>query len=252
MTFIDVHCHVDFYEDKEIDGIIERCEKSKTIFINQGARADKLDRVISLNAKYPKTAKIALGVYPIDALELNDEEFLDKIEFIRKNKDKIIAIGEVGLEFHEDKTEEGRKKQIENFKKFIELSKELNKVIIVHSRKAEKEAVEILEQERAKKVIMHCFNGNFKLIQRIIDNKWYLTVPTSVTRSEHFQKIIGITPIEQLFCETDSPYLHPDKTKTNNEPGNVIESYKKIAEIKGITLKDAEKHIEENYNSLFE
>ena len=97
---------------------------------------------------------------------------------------------------------------------------------------------------------MHCFNGNLKLIKRIILNNWCLSIPTNVKHSEHFQKVIEITPLENLFCETDSPYLHPDREK-NNEPSNVIESYKKIAEIKSITLKEVEKQIEENYKNLF-
>ena len=86
---------------------------------------------------------------------------------------------------------------------------------------------------------------------REVDNKWFLTIPTNVTFSEHFQKVIQVVPIGQLFCETDSPYLHPIKGEKNNEPGNVIESYKKIAEIKKITLIETEKKLEENYKKLF-
>jgi len=257
MTFIDIHAHVDFYDDKQVKEIVSRCEKAKVIFVNQGSRADKLEKVLKLGEKYPKTAKLALGVYPIDALSLSDKEIDSKIDFIRKNAKKIVAIGEVGLDFHEDKDKseeekkKGREKQIKNFKKFIELSKELDKPIIVHSRKAEKETAEILEEMKIKKAIMHCFSGNFKLVQRIIDNKWFLTIPTSVTRSEHFQKVATITPIEQLFCETDTPYLHPDKMQRNNSPDNVIESYKKIAEIKKMNLNDVENKIEESYKNLF-
>lgn len=255
--FIDVHCHVDFYEDKEIAEIVKRCEKNRVIFINQGTRPEKLDHVLKLGEKYPETAKIALGVYPLDALVLSDKEFDEKIAFIRKNKDKIVAVGEVGMDFHEEKyddaekAEKSMKKQAENLKKFIKLANELNKPIIVHSRKAEKEVIELLEKEKAKKVIMHCFSGNFKLVQRIVDNGWSLTIPTSVTRSEHFQKIIALAPMEQLLGETDSPYLHPDKTKNNNEPANVIVSYEKIAEIKKISLQDVEKQLEKNYKKLF-
>ncbi len=97
---------------------------------------------------------------------------------------------------------------------------------------------------------MHCFGGNMKLVDKIIKNNWYLTAPTNIKHSEHFQKIIQKTPIEQLFCETDSPFLHPDKLP-NNEPANVIESYNKIAEIKKMPLAEVEKIIEGNYKRLF-
>jgi TatD DNase family protein len=247
--FIDVHCHVDFYKDDEIAKIVERCKKSNVVFVNQGTRKESLEKVLALHEMYPETAKIALGIYPIDAIKLTGKELNERIDFIKKNKDKIVAIGEVGLDFHEE-GDTKKTEQIENFKKFIDLSVKLKKPIIVHSRKAEGEAVEILKDMYAKKVVMHCFSGNFKLIKKIIENKWFLTIPTNVTFSEHFQKVIEMAPIEQLFCETDSPYLHPRKER-NNEPSNVIESYKKIAEIKKMKLKDVEKQLEENYKGLF-
>ena len=142
--------------------------------------------------------------------------------------------------------------QKKRLQSFIDLSFELDVPVIIHSRKAELECIELLEKNNVKKVIMHCFSGNFNLIKRIIENKWYLSVPANVTFSEHFQKLVALCPIEQLFCETDSPYLHPIKGKYDNEPFNVVEVYKKIAEIKKISLKDAEKQIEENYKRLFE
>jgi len=141
-------------------------------------------------------------------------------------------------------------KQKKTFQKFINLARELNIPIVIHSRKAEAEAIELLEKSEYKKIIMHCFNGNLKLVKKIIENGWFLSIPTNVKHAEHFQKVIELTPIEQLFCETDSPFLHPDK-KFPNEPANVVESYKKIAEIKKLSLKEVEKKIEENYKKLF-
>ena len=97
---------------------------------------------------------------------------------------------------------------------------------------------------------MHCFCGKLSLVKRIIENKWYLSIPASVKNTEHFQSVIKITPLNQLFCETDSPYLHPDK-KFPNEPAFVIESYQKIAEIKNLTLLEVEEQLEKNYQNLF-
>jgi Tat protein secretion system quality control protein TatD with DNase activity len=97
---------------------------------------------------------------------------------------------------------------------------------------------------------MHCFSGKFRLIERIIENKWYLSIPTNIKNSHHFQKLAKECPLEQLFCETDSLFLHPDKLR-NNTPGNVIESYKKISEMKNILLEKVEKQLEINYNNIF-
>src|SRR5205823_168014 len=117
-------------------------------------------------------------------------------------------------------------KQIEIFEKIIKLAIETDKPLIIHSRKAEKEIIDLLEKNKVKKAVMHCFSGNFSLVKRIVDNNWNITIPTSVKKSEHFQKIIKDVDISLLLCETDSPYLHPDK-EWPNEPANVIESYRK-------------------------
>lgn len=219
-------------------------KQSNVITLTQGVNPKSNKKVLEISALYNIT-KPALGIYPVDALKLSDEQIDSEIESIRKNKP--LAIGEVGLDLKHGNNIE---KQKEILNKFINLAKELDVPIILHSRKAEKETIELLESSKYNKVIMHCFNGNMELVQKIIDNGWYFSIPTIVKYSEHFQKVIQKTPIEQLFCETDSPFLHPDK-KPNNEPSNIIEAYKKIAEIKEMKLKEVEKQIEKNYKNLF-
>lgn len=244
---IDIHCHLDFYDDKKIEEIIKRARKINVkIIVCNGVKPESNRKVLDLAAKYPEI-KPALGLYPIDALKLSDKEVDAEISFIRKNKEKIIAIGEVGIDLKES---EDIVKQKKNFQKIIDLALELDKTLIVHSRKAEKETIEILEKNKVKKVVMHCFNGNFKLIQKIIENGWKMTIPTNVKSSEHFQQVIARAPLENLLCETDSPFLHPDKLR-DNEPANVLVSYQKIAEIKNLKLNEVEQIIERNFNSLF-
>jgi TatD DNase family protein len=246
--FIDVHCHLDFYDDKKIEEIIKRARKAGVgIILCNGVKPESNRKVLSVADKYLEV-RVALGLYPIDALKLSDKEFNAEINFIKNNKEKITAIGEVGLDLKESSD---LKKQKRNFQKIIDVALELDKPLIVHSRKAEAEAVEMLEKNKVKKVVMHCFNGNFKLIERIVKNGWKLTIPTNVKNSEHFQQVIARIPLENLLCETDSPFLHPDKLR-DNEPANVIESYKKIAEMKNLELSEVEKIIEKNFKELFE
>lgn len=244
--FIDLHCHIDMCEAKPSE-IVERAKKAGVgIIANSGINPERIKKTLEFIAEF-KEIRASLGIYPVEMLELSEAEIKKQFDIIRKNKDEVIAIGEIGMDLKEAQQIE---KQKENFRKLIKLAIELDKPILVHSRKAEKECIDIIEEEGIKKVIMHCFSGNFNLVKRIIDNGWYMTIPTNITFSEHFQKIAKEAPIEQLFCETDSPFLHPEKGKRNNEPANVIESYKKIAEIKGISLKECEKKIEENYERL--
>ena len=243
--YIDCHCHLDLL--KSLGNVIERAKAKRVkLIVANGVDVETNRKVVKYANKFSEV-RAALGVYPIDALKMNKRELDKEIEFIRTNSDNIIAIGEVGIDWKESSEV---KKQEENFRKFVKLSIELDKPVIVHSRKAEERCIEILEEEKAKKVVMHCFSGKFKLVKRIVDNGWFLTIPTCVTRSEQFQKIASEMPIEKLLCETDSPFLHPFG-KRNNEPGNVVESYKTIAKIKKMKLKDVERRIEANFKELF-
>jgi TatD DNase family protein len=245
MVFIDVHCHLDICNNlPEIIKISK--EKGIKIIITNGLNHLTNKKSLEFAEKYPEV-KVALGLYPIDALLMSGKEIEKEIEFIKKNKKKIIAIGEVGLDLKKSDNLENQKKILE---KFINLAKELDKPIIIHSRKAEKEVIEFLESFKIKKVVMHCFSGNMNLVKRIINNNWCLSIPANIKNSTHFQSIVKEAPIENLLCETDSPFLHPDKERENS-PINVIESYKKIAEIKKLSIYQTEKIIENNFKRVF-
>ncbi len=241
--FIDIHAHLEMCKDSE-----KVIKNAKDILIISAGVDEKSNKKVLEFSKKFNNVKCSFGLYPIEALKLSEKELKKELVFVEENKDKIIAIGEIGIDLKESPEFEKQKK---NFIKIIKLAKKINKPLIVHSRKAEKEVIDILEKEKCKKVVMHCFSGNFKLVKRIIENKWFLSIPTCVKRSEHFQRVILEAPIENLLCETDSPYMHPDGER-NNEPRNVIESYKKISEIKNLSLKEVEKKIEENFKRLFE
>jgi len=240
--FIDIHAHLEMCKDSE-----KAIKNAKDILIISAGVDEKSNKKALEFSKKFSNVKCSFGLYPIEALKLSEKELEKELKFIEENKGSILGIGEVGIDLKESPEFE---KQKENLIKIIKLAKKLDKPLIIHSRKAEKEVVEILEKEKCKRVVMHCFSGNFKLVKRIIENNWFLSIPTCVKRSEHFQKVILEAPIENLFCETDSPYMHPDGER-DNEPKNVIESYNKIAEIKKLSLKEVEEKIEENFEELF-
>jgi TatD DNase family protein len=264
--FIDLHCHLDHYYFKEdIDKVIERAKSAGLKFIvTSGINPETNKIALDLCKKYD-ILKPSLGIYPITALqkEIDSGDFplkknifdIDKeIEFIKKNKKKIVAVGEVGLDYLWEKKEEQQKNQKELFEKMIALAESLKKPIVIHSRKAERDCIDMLESSTLKKVILHCFCGKKKLVERAEDNGWYFTIPTNVTRSEQMQSIVRNVSLSQLFCETDSPYLSPfkDEKRKRNEPSFVIESYKKIAEVKGLVLEEVEKNIFMNWQKVFE
>ncbi len=244
--YIDVHCHFEMLPDPAKR--IAAAQKANVTTIVAAGTTPKTNRkLLELATEFP-AIKPALGVYPIDALKLTDTEFAQELTFIEEHKDSIVAIGEVGMDFKEDDADHAR--QTEHFTACIKLAKKLDKPLVVHSRKAEKECIDMLEELGAKKVVMHCFSGNFKLVKRIVENGWTCSIPTCVTHAEHFQKMIREIPIEQLLCETDAPYMHPEK-EFPNEPANVVASYTKIAALKQVPINQVAKQLTTNYTALF-
>lgn len=257
--YVDIHAHLDhskFFGD--LDKVIERCRKEKVIVITSGVNTGTNRKALEIAEKYSDVVRVSLGLYPIDALavEMKSGEFprtievvdVDKeLEFIKKNKNKIIAIGEAGLDLaHIGKIEEQKK----TFLKVIELAEKIKKPLIVHSRKAEREAVEVLESSKLKKVVMHCFCGRLNLVKKIEDNGWMLSIPPIIFKSQQFQLIAERVNVNQLLTETDAPYLAPPG-EDRNEPIFVKKTVEKIAEIKKMDKEEVKKNIFMNYQKMF-
>ncbi len=261
MILVDVHAHLDHkLFNGKLDKVISNAKKNDVKAIITNGVNPETNRIALKLAERYDIVKAALGIYPIDALNietrkghypLKKENKIDvdkEIEFIKKNKDKILAIGEVGLDYYWDKKH--KKEQKDVFEKFIQLAEKLKKPIIVHSRKAEADAIDLLNSSKLKKVIMHCFSGNFKLVKQIQNNNWSFSIPTNIVRSKHFQKIVSETYISQLLTETDAPYLSPFKDKVN-EPSYIIGTINKIAELKEMDKEEVANNIFMNYQKVF-
>lgn len=251
---IDIHCHLDFKGLIErLDQVIDNAKKAglKAI-LTSGITPETNKKVLEIASKYKDIVKPSFGLYPMDALsrETNKPNIFDvdeELKFWQKNKDKFISIGEVGLDYFNGKDKVMQKSV---FEKVLEIAKKLNKPVIIHSRKAELDAIDILESSGIKKVIMHCFSGRKHLVKRAYDLGYYFSIPTNVVRLQQFQEMVKEIDINHLFCETDAPFLSPFKDKIN-EPAFVVESYKKIAEIKELTLEEVEKNIWMNFERIF-
>lgn len=275
-----MHAHLESSRfEKDLDKVVERAGKAGVKFIlNSGVNPETNRKALNLSEKY-KIVKCSFGLYPIDALIFEeqatsqrsanrtcakDAEFLrdveefdvdEELKWIEENKDKCIAIGEVGLDYNwkEFQTEELKEKQKEVFRKVICLAKKIGKPLIIHSRKAELDAIEILEEEIKNNeidIVMHCFSGNKKLIKRCAGNGWFFSVPPVILRLEHFKMLVGLVDIKQLLTETDSPYLSP-KVGERNEPANVAVTIKEIAKIKGLSEEEVAERVFENAVGVF-
>ena len=258
---IDTHCHLT-HDDfkKDFDAVIERAKQAGfAAILCSGINRPTNEQTLALAKKYPMI-KASLGLYPIDLIGLAPDEIGlsyqkninldDELEFIQKHLKETTAIGEVGLDYYWSKEEFEHKKQRENFQKIIEFVEKINKPIVVHTRKAEADCIAMLEASKIKHVLLHTFEGNKKLIKKAADLGYFFSVPTKVAHDQHFQMLVSMVDINQIFTETDAPYLSPIKGQ-RNEPAFIAHSIKKIAEIKKISEKEVEDTIYKNFNNVF-
>ncbi len=266
MNLVDVHCHLNHQQfNIDLNQVLERAKKAglKAILVS-GVNPVANQEVLALANQYP-VIKASLGIYPIDALGLAEAEIglprqivpidlKQEFKFIEKNKDKVIAIGEVGMDFHWVKKEDTYTQQAENFRKIIQFAIKINKPLIIHSRNAEQECLDILRQEikhQLVPVVNHCFSGRKSLIRQAAELGHYFSIPPNILRSHGFQTLVKMVDLKQLLTETDAPYLSSAQGQ-RNEPANVVESIQKIAEIKGLAVKQVADQIWKNYQGVFE
>lgn len=262
MKLVDVHAHLDHALFKnEMDSVIERAKKAGVVaIVTSGINRPSNLACQRIAAKY-NIVKWSFGLYPIDLLGMiPDETGLERqttpidlekeLQFIKDNKDKIISIGEVGLDYHWDKHCHTRQKA--NFQRIIEFCEKIKKPVIIHSRKAEADVFDMLESSRLKKsgVIMHCFEARKHILKKAIANGYRFSIPCTVVKLQHFQQLVGMANISQILTETDCPWLSPYPGK-KNEPGFVAESIKKIAEIKQMDAEETANNILKNYFEVF-
>ncbi len=240
---VDVHAHLEIC--KNIPELIENAKQANVAaIIASGSTIDANRKVLEFAEKYD-IVQPALGLYPVDALELSDEEIESEIEFIKKSKP--AAISEIGLEYQE--TDDRERQQIV-FEKFLNLAKELNIPAIVHSRKAETEVIATLKKLEMKKVVLHAFHGNMKLVKEGAESGFLFSIPTNVTRSSHCQSMVQELPIKNIMTETDAPFLAATPG-VPSEPAHIQQTIEHIAEIKGLNAEETSKMLFMNYQRLF-
>ena len=245
---VDTHSHLcDPIFDSDRTEVIERAMDagvSAIFMVGENLSDAKLN--IELAKKYPELMPAA-GLYP-SCLDINQAEAL--AAFIRREKNNLIAIGEVGLDFWIVKEEPERDIQRKFFSNFIELSIELGLPLNVHSRSAGRHAVAMLLEQGAQKVQLHAFDGKASAAMPAVEAGYFFSIPPSIVRSRQKQKLVKHLPISCLLVETDSPVLGPSPKK-RNEPSNAAISIDAIAEIKKIRREKVIETVFENTCRLY-
>jgi TatD DNase family protein len=244
---IDAHAHLlpDFI--KKIDPLIVNARKSNLQgIVNSAIQPHQFLFAQELEKKNKGFIYTTMGFAPQMIKRINFKESFEAI----KKFDFIKAIGEVGLDYHWIHESDWRKKQKEIFIQFIELANTLEKPLVVHSRKAETDCINILKKHSKVSVLMHCFAGNLSETERIVDLDWKLTVPTAVVNRKKHRKIARKTPLENILVETDSPYLSPIPGK-RNEPANIRYAIEEIAKLKEISFEEVDKITTHNTRKFY-
>ncbi len=250
---IDSHCHLD--HEPLLSDLPNVIERSKNIGIEKlltiSTSLESFNRITDIINK----DEIIYGTIGIHPHETGKESITsDEIVNNFNKYPKIIGIGETGLDFYYENSE--RKKQINSFIEHIEASLKSNVPLIIHSRDAEKETFEILNEYKNKnlKILMHCFTGSFEFAKKLINLNSFFSASGIITfkNSLDLQNTFKSLPLERILIETDSPFLAPVPNRgKKNEPSFINFTAAKLAMIKGISKEDLIKITTKNFNKLF-
>lgn len=248
---IDAHCHIDFKEyNKNRKEVMQRAREKLQALINSGASLGGNRRTLKLQEEYPGFLYATLGFHPHNAAKADSKIIDQAIEEIVDNMDNSVALGETGLDFHQIKSEEHKKRQIDLFKRFIELAVQYEKPLVIHARDAEETALDMVKNTAIPQVIFHCYGGDAQTASAIVDEGYYISLSTIISFSDHHQDLAREIPISNILTETDSPYLSPFKG-IRNEPLFVEEVVKTVAQVKDLPRDEVDQVTQKNTEEIF-
>lgn len=251
--FIDSHAHLDFpeYAD-ELDAVIERARLAGVSkMLTVGTTLEGSLSSLEIAKKFPFIYSTA-GVHPHEATSVK-EGTLSEIHKIATHA-KVVAIGEVGLDYHYEHSPRDIQKKV--FSDFIAMAKDCNLPLIIHTREAEADTIDILTSQRAGDAggVIHCFSGSLDMAKRCTDMGFYISIPGIVTfnKATNVHDVVRNIPIDRMLIETDSPFLAPVPFRgKRNEPSYVVKVAEKVAELKGLSLEDVARITTLNAEKLF-
>jgi len=251
---IDSHCHLD--HEPLLENLDEVIKRSKEVGITKlltiCTTLDSFNRIKEIIKKDP----MIYGTFGIHPHETNNNLSVDKkfiINEVNKNE-KIIGVGETGLDFFYDHSD--REIQISCFKAHIEAAIELNRPIIIHSREAEDDTYQILKSFKSQglKILMHCFTGSASFANKLLDLDAFFSASGIITfkNSLELQNTFKNIPLEKLLVEPDSPFLAPIPMRgKKNEPSFIKYTVNKLSNLRSLTEKEIVKITTNNFNTLF-
>lgn len=282
---IDTHAHLNFSAFKDdADKVIQKALDNNVFLVNVGSQYSTSKRAVEYAEKYENGVWAAIGIHPVHlqktSMKYKDDDELEEVEIktagetfdyakyleLAKNS-KVVAIGEVGLDYHHFNVEDPprlaedasrreaglKNKQKEVLLKFINLANEVEKPVMIHCWDAYDDLYEILKNNPVKKLgVVHSFVGSWKTAQKFIEMGYKIGLNGIITYGISYDKLIKETDLKNIVLETDCPYLTPiPKKGERNEPLNVKLVAQKIAQIKQISAEEVAEITTENAKKLF-
>lgn len=258
MIFVDSHCHIDGEQfDADRDEVVERAKNAGVemmLTVGTGNPHDgEIARAVKTAENY-ENVFASVGVHPHDA-KLYDDKAENHLIELAKNK-KVVAWGEIGLDYFYDHSP--REVQRKVFRRQIKTAKNLNLPVIIHSRDADDETVEILAEEYGTTLgrggIMHCFGGTAKMAESMLDIGFLISFAGNVTfkKAENLREAARIVPLDKLLIETDCPFLAPVPNRgKRNEPSFVVHTAQFLANFYSVELEKLANQTTENFLKFF-
>lgn len=246
--YIDTHCHLIKSEFDNIDEVMDKLGENYAIVCGDNINTN--EEVLDIIKRYPNLYGM-IGIHPNEIENVNDDYF-NKFENDLQNE-KIVGIGEIGLDYHYTKDDSVKQKDI--FIKQLELARKHNLPVTIHSRDAALDTYEIVKNYKDLKITYHCYAYSFEMAKELLKQNIKFGIGGVLTfkNSKVIKEVVEYLPIENILLETDSPYLAPEPIRgSKNIPSNVTYVAKKIAEIKNIPYEEVLEKTFENAKNQFD
>lgn len=253
LQFVDAHCHLESEDFPDLDAVISAAREAgviRAVVIGQLQKPGDWGNAVEVARARPDFLVATLGIHPHNAA-ITTEADLASLD-AQCSQPEIRAVGEAGLDYYYDSSP--RERQAEIFRFQCQLAKRLGKPLVVHVRDAHEDCQRMLREEGVEKGVIHCFTGDLPAAREYLDIGFTISISGIVTykKTEALQEAVRFTPLDRLLVETDSPYLAPIPHRgKKNSPALVIETAKKVAELKGVTLEVLAAQTTANATSVF-
>lgn len=239
MRLIDAHCHLEPEDFPDVDAVLARARAAgvgRAVLIGQFHGPGNWGHALSIARARPEQLRSTLGIHPHEAARATAADWAELERLCAT--EEVKAVGEAGLDYYYDRSP--RAEQARAFGAQAALAKRLGKPLVVHVRDAHADCASILAAEKVGQGVIHCFTGDVRAARSYLDLGFHLSISGVVTykKTETLADAVRFAPLERLMVETDSPYLAPVPYRgKKNEPAYVVETARRVAELKGLTLE---------------